>query len=117
MSRTVLVVEDEPLVRFMAMDIVEEAGFQVLEAADADEALSLLDQPDRIDIVFTDIRMPGSIDGMVLARTVRRRWPATRVIVASGHGSSDEALAAGADRFFAKPYQVQPLVRALHELR
>lgn len=116
MRATVLVVEDEPLVRFMAMDIVEEAGFEAIEAASADEALRLLNRSERIHIVFTDIRMPGSIDGVELTRMVRRNWPGTRVIVASGHGSSDQALAAGADRYFAKPYQVQPLIEALREL-
>jgi two-component system, response regulator PdtaR len=115
MSSTVLVVEDEPMVRWMAMDYVQEAGLDALEAPDADQAMTILEANDDIGIVFTDIRMPGSMDGVELARRIKARWPEIYVIVASGHGSSDQALAAGAERFLAKPYPATQLMEVLRE--
>ncbi len=71
----VLVVEDEALVRMFAVDFVEDAGFDVVEAADANQAVAILEARTDIGIVFTDIDVPGSMDGMKLARAVRDRWP------------------------------------------
>lgn len=116
MQQTVIVVEDEPLVRWLAMDFVVEAGLNAVEAEDADQALALIEQLGGIDMMFTDIRMPGSMDGLELARVVQQRWPATRVIVASGHGSAELATAAGAQHFFPKPYRAESVVAALKEL-
>src|SRR4051812_34971916 len=93
----VLIVEDEILVRIMAEDIVEEAGFRAISAADADEALRILESRNNIRAVFTDIQMPGSIDGLRLAEIVRSRWPPVALIVTSARrdfGSGD--LPAGA---------------------
>lgn len=79
----VLIVEDEPLLRFDAVDALENAGFSTFEAANADEALVLLKR-NKIDTLYTDINMPGSMDGLGLARRVLSLWPKTRVIIASG---------------------------------
>src|ERR1700691_606694 len=70
-----LIVEDESLVRMTAVDMVEEAGFEVLEATNADEAILLLEVRRDIAVVFTDIEMPGSMDGLRLTAAVRGRWP------------------------------------------
>jgi two-component system, response regulator PdtaR len=113
---TVLVVEDEPIVRMMAVDCAEEAGFEVIEASDGDEALRVLHCGTRVDIVFTDIRMPGSTDGVELTRLIEGKWPAIKVIVTSGHAAADEAIEAGAERFFAKPYRADDLILAFHQM-
>jgi two-component system, response regulator PdtaR len=111
----VLVVEDEPIVRMMAVDCVEEAGLEAIEASNADEALRVLRGCSAIDIVFTDVRMPGTIDGFQLARVIASEWPATQVMVTSGHVASDEAMGSGAHRFFPKPYRPDVLIAAFRE--
>lgn len=100
----VLVVEDEPLLRMGIVDHLEEEGFTVLEAANADEAIVMLSNNATIEILFTDIDMPGEVDGIKLAAAVRDRWPPIKVVITSGHRRpllSD--LPAGA-QFFPKPY-------------
>lgn len=82
-ERSILVVEDESRLRFDIVDFLDRAGYRTLEAANADEALVLL-KINRIDTLYTDIDMPGSIDGLGLVAQVRSQWPATRVIVTSG---------------------------------
>ena len=79
----VLVVEDECLIRLQAITMVEEAGYQVMEAANADDAIALLEARKDIRIVFTDIEMPGSMDGMKLARAIRDRWPPVELLITS----------------------------------
>lgn len=81
----VLVVEDSAILRLMAVDIVEQAGFDAIEAGDADEAVRILESRNDIRIVFTDIDMPGSMDGMKLAACIRDRWPPVEIILTSGH--------------------------------
>ena len=80
---SILIVEDEHQLRYDTMDFLEQAGFRTLEAANADEALLLL-RRNAVDTLFTDIDMPGSIDGLELVKAVRSLWPATRIIVTSG---------------------------------
>lgn len=110
----VLVVEDEPLIRMSAVDLVEEAGFIAIEAENADEAIAILEQRSDISIVFTDIDMPGTMDGLRLAEAVRARWPPVHIIVSSGHRSvSDSDLPAGS-RFFPKPYDCRKIAAAMH---
>jgi two-component system, response regulator PdtaR len=99
----------------MAVDCVEEAGFEGIEAADADEALRHMRERSGIDIVFTDVRMPGTMDGVRLARLITMEWPATQVIVTSGHIANEEAMASGASRFFSKPYRADALIAAFRE--
>ncbi|MDE1158323.1 MAG: response regulator [Neorhizobium sp.] len=100
----VLVVEDEPLLRMMAVDLVEEAGFEPLEAANADAAVKLLESRQDIRIVFTDIDMPGSMDGLLLAAAIRDRWPPIEVILTSGHVHVSEVMLPERCVFFSKPY-------------
>ena len=81
----VLVVEDEFLLRMEAADMVKAAGFEVVEAGNADEAIEILEARRDITLVFTDIQMPGSMDGLKLARAVRGRWPPIKIVATSGH--------------------------------
>ena len=111
----VLVVEDEPLVRLCAVETVEAAGFTVIEAANADEAIRILESRRDIRVVFTDIHMPGSMDGLKLAHAVRDRWPPIKIIVTSGREKIAEQELPAGGRFFAKPYdpaQIQDTLRA-----
>jgi CheY-like chemotaxis protein len=100
----VLVVEDESLLRMVALDFISQAGFTVYEAKGADEAIRILESQPDIRIVFTDINMPGSMDGLKLAHYIRRRWPPVQLIVTSGQRKpSAEDMPAGSV-FLAKPY-------------
>ena len=93
----ILIVEDETLVRLGAVRAIEDAGFEVIEAANADEAIRILENSSDIRVVFTDIQMPGSIDGLKFVHAVRNRWPPIRIIVTSGHGRvSEQDLPEGA---------------------
>ena len=112
----VLVVEDEPLIRLDAVSMIEDAGFEVVEAANADEAISILEARNDIRIVFTDVHMPGSMDGLRLAHAVRDRWPPIKLIVTSGQMIVPEGELPAGGRFFSKPYRPSELARALHEL-
>ena len=109
----VLVVEDEPLLLMMATDLVEEAGFEAVEARSADQAVEILQERKDIRIVFTDIDMPGSMNGMRLAAMVRDRWPPIEIIITSG--AVTNAVAQLPDRavFFPKPYDHGRLLSTL----
>ena len=88
----VLIVEDEFLLRLEAADILSAAGFEAVEAANADQAIEILEARRDITVVFTDIQMPGSMDGLKLARAVRGRWPPIKIVATSGRvqvGSTD----------------------------
>jgi CheY-like chemotaxis protein len=113
---TVLVVEDEPIVRMDAVDIVEEAGLIAVEAANADEAIRILETNPDIRIVFTDIDMPGSMDGIKLAFAVRDRWPPVVIMIASGYRKPLTADLPAHTRFFAKPYRRADIKMALLEV-
>jgi CheY-like chemotaxis protein len=110
----VLVVEDEPLLRMMATDLIEEAGFTVVAAASADEAVHILETRLDIRIVFSDIDMPGSMDGLKLAAAIRDRWPPIEIILTSG--AVNKAGAGLPDRavFFPKPYSHTLLIDTLN---
>jgi CheY-like chemotaxis protein len=112
----ILVVEDEPLLLMDAMDMIEDAGFTVYGAPHAARALELLEQHDNIRILFTDIDMPGTMDGLKLAHAVRERWPPVSIIVTSGHVriGADQMPAHGV--FLSKPYRPASLVDALDAL-
>jgi CheY-like chemotaxis protein len=100
----VLVVEDEPLQRMMAVDLALDAGFEVVEAWSADDAVAILESRSDIRVVFTDVDMPGSMDGLKLAVAIRDRWPPIEIIITSGHMRlTDNALPARSV-FFSKPY-------------
>lgn len=87
----VLVVEDSPMIRMSAVDLVLSAGYEVLEASNADEAIHMLESRDDIDLVFTDVQMPGTMDGIKLSHYIRNRWPPVKLIVASGAAILEES--------------------------
>lgn len=100
----VLVVEDNFLVRMGAVEIVRFAGFEALEAGSADEAIAILEARPDIHLVFTDIEMPGTMDGIKLAHYIRGRWPPVKLMVASGKTIVDESALPEGSKFFRKPY-------------
>src|ERR1700730_12442485 len=112
----VLVVEDEVLLRWTAVAIIEDAGFDVVEAGTGVEAISVLEKRSDIRTVFTDVEMPGPIDGLQLAHLISTRWPSIKIMATSGHfRRRDDDLPAGAS-FLHKPYAVANLTGALQEL-
>lgn len=113
---TVLIVEDEIIIRMDVADALETAGFYVLEAGSADEAIDILKDRHDIRVLFTDIDMPGSMDGLKLAAMVRDRWPPISIIITSGHRfmSDDQLPVSG--RFFGKPYQPDQIIKAVIEM-
>ena len=111
----VLIVEDESLVRLGAVQSIEEAGFEVIEAANADEAIRILENRSDIRVVFTDIHMPGSMDGLKLAHAVRNRWPPIKIIVTSGRSQVSEQELPEGGRFFAKPYEATQITDTIRE--
>jgi CheY-like chemotaxis protein len=112
----VLVVEDDLLLRMDAADIVRNAGFDVIEAGSADEAIAILEANRNIHLVFTDIQMPGPMDGLKLARFVKDRWPPIKIMATSGliKISGDDLPPGG--RFLPKPYSPAEVIRTLREL-
>ena len=106
--RIILIVEDEILIRMNIADEFRNAGFEVIEAANAQEALSILQADQAVDAVFSDVKMPGSLDGIALARRIRADYPSIKVFVTSGH-SAPSGLDGAIDGFVRKPYD-PPLV-------
>ena len=111
----VLVVEDEFLLRMDAADMILAAGFEVVEAADADAAIGILEARNDIAVIFTDIQMPGSMDGLKLARAVRGRWPPIKIIATSGVNVGETDLPEGG-RFLPKPYSSAQITGMLRQL-
>ena len=109
----VLVVEDELMLRMRAVDIVEDAGFTPIEAINADEAIRVLEARDDVSVLFTDIQMPGSMDGLKLAHVAHTRWPHIKIILVSGQIAVTEADAPEDSRFFPKPLEIQQMIREL----
>jgi DNA-binding NtrC family response regulator len=112
----VLLVEDEPLLRFFVSDVLEDAGFEVIETANADEALIWLDVRDDVGVIVTDIQMPGRLNGLDLAALVHRRWPRILILVVSGFASPNAAELPEHGRFLAKPYDGSTMLRHLREM-
>lgn len=115
MPAVVLVVEDEPFVRLMGVDLLEQAGFEVLQAVNADEALWLLESHPEVRVVFSDVDMPGSLDGLGLARRIGERWPRIGIVLTSGHRIRAESIP-GESTFLAKPYDGPGLVRQIEDM-
>lgn len=109
-AKAVLVVEDEILIRMAIADEIADGGFAVYEAGDADEAIRQLEAHADIGLVFTDIDMPGSMDGLKLARAVRDRWPPVKIILTSGHVTIRREELPVDGQFVAKPYDSRRLV-------
>jgi len=99
-----------------AVDLVLSAGYEALEAGDADEAIRILESRDDIDLVFTDVQMPGTMDGIKLSHYIRHRWPPVKLIVASGAAILEESSLPEGSRFFAKPYDDHAITDAMARL-
>jgi CheY-like chemotaxis protein len=112
----VLIVEDEFLLRLDAADMIGAAGFEVVEAGNADQAIEILESRRDITVVFTDIQMPGSMDGLKLARAVRGRWPPIKIVATSGRYNVEEADLPEGGRFLPKPYNSMQVTGMLREL-
>jgi two-component sensor histidine kinase/DNA-binding response OmpR family regulator len=112
----VLVVEDEMILRMRAVDIVQDAGFNPVEAVNADQAMSILEARSDISLLFTDIQMPGSIDGLKLAHAVHDRWPSIKIILVSGHVKLSDAERPADSRFFGKPLGVEQMIAELQAM-
>jgi len=115
-STKVLVVEDEMVLRMRAVDIVEDAGFTAVQAVNADEALSILESRSDISLLFSDIQMPGSMDGLKLAHAVHHRWPSIKIILVSGQVIVSDADTPADSRFFGKPLEVKRMIAELQAM-
>ena len=112
--QAVLVVEDEPLIRLVATDTIEEAGFAAFEASDARQAIALLERHKEIRILFTDVNMPGDMDGVSLAHYVHSRWPEVKIVVTTGRCAvAQPDLPEGSALL---PYRLTHLIGTLQEL-
>lgn len=109
-ERLALVVEDEPLVRTMAAAILSDAGYCVLEACDAQHALTILESRPEIDMVLTDVEMPGPLNGIGLALAIHDRWPGTIIVVNSGRCRPETAALPVGAGFIAKPWRSRDLL-------
>jgi two-component system, response regulator PdtaR len=112
----VLIVEDELLIRMNAAEMIGGAGFDVVEASNADEAIAILEARPEIHAVFTHIQMPGSMDGLKLARFVRDRWPPIKIIATSGNFAPRDGDLPEGGVFLPKPYTLANIAGALREL-
>jgi two-component system, response regulator PdtaR len=111
---TVLIVEDEFLIAISASAVFERAGFDTIEASNADEAIAVLGERD-VDLIFTDVRMPGSMDGLRLARHVRDRWPPIKIMVTSGHHLVQNGDLPEGGVFLPKPYTDAAIIAAISQ--
>lgn len=112
----VLVVEDEPILRMLAVGIVEDAGLEPIEASDASEAVAILEARQDIRLVFTDVDMPGGMDGLKLAACIRDRWPPIEVIVTSGKPLPQGLVLPARAIFIPKPFDLRELTSALQRM-
>jgi DNA-binding NtrC family response regulator len=113
--QTILVVEDELFIRMSAVATLEDEGFLVLAAKNGAEALRVLSRHSETNILITDVRMPGLMDGLALIAQVQIDHPAVRSIVVSGNATAEQARNAGAAGFVAKPYLAKTMVQAVHD--
>jgi two-component system, response regulator PdtaR len=111
---TILLIEDEGLIRMATAAMLEDAGYRVLEAMNADEALATLDTDgEEIDLVITDVQMPGKIDGLALVALISRKYPHIQALITSGRASVNEAWQSGAKKFLSKPYTAMAIQSAV----
>ncbi len=114
MSARLLVAEDDIFIRAMISEFLRDVGFDVTEAANADEAMAVFESGAEIDLLFSDIKMPGSMDGTELARRVRAKWPMTYVMLTSGYSSALlESQSLESDRILPKPYRPLSVLAAI----
>ena len=112
----VLVVEDEMLLRMRAVDMVEDAGFTSVEATDADQAIAILESRSEIALLFTDIQMPGRMDGLKLAHAVHQRWPPIKIILVSGQLKLAKTDIPANSHFFGKPIEAGAMIAEMRNL-
>jgi two-component system, response regulator PdtaR len=112
----VLIVEHDALLKSVTANIMENAGFAALQAGDADEALAILETRSDIALMLTSVTMPGSMDGLGLARTVRKRWPAIKTIIASSQVRLIGSDLTAGSRFVLKPYHVPTMISGVRSL-
>jgi CheY-like chemotaxis protein len=113
----ILVAEDEELVRFVIVEALEDAGFAVMHVENAEAALSVLQiHGARIHVLFTDIQMPGTMDGVALAHHTAKNWPRIALLITSARPSPDRAGLPKKSRFLARPYRHQQVIRHVREL-
>lgn len=112
----VLIVEDSTIIRMGAIDLVLSAGYEALEACNADEAIRILESRNDVDLVFTDVQMPGTMDGIKLSHYIRDRWPPVKLIVASGATILEESSLPVGSQFFSKPYDDHSITDAMARL-
>ena len=113
---SVLVVEDEALIRMDIVDYLEREGFEVYEAAHSAAAIKILESNPSISVIFTDIDMPGSMDGLKLAAAVRDRWPPVKIVVTSGHKTVEVTDMPDGSLFFSKPYRHDEIAATFRDL-
>ncbi|TBD47094.1 response regulator [Rhizobium ruizarguesonis] len=116
MALKILVVEDEPMLLMAAVDVVEDAGYEALEARNADEAIVLLETEPDIAVLWTDIDMPGSMDGLKLAAAVRDRWPPVEILIVSGMQRPADSAIPARGVFFPKPYDTRKITETLQRM-
>ena len=112
----VLVVEDEMLLRMRAVDMVEDAGFTSVEAVDADQAIAILKSRSDIALLFTDIQMPGQMDGLGLAHAVHERWPPIKIILVSGQLKLAKIDIPADSQFFGKPLAASEMIAEMQNM-
>src|SRR4051794_15795648 len=112
----VMIVEDEFLIRTHAAEVIRDADFEVIETSNADETIIILESRRDIRVVFTDIRMPGSMDGLKLAHAVRDRWPPVHIVATSGQYALQEGDLPAGTVFLPKPYSPHKIASTLHTL-
>jgi len=112
----ILIVDDDPFLRMLTVEFLNEAGLETREACDADQAIAVLESCSEIAVLFTDINMPGSMDGLQLAHVVSKRWPAMEILIASGHVRLRQADLPPNGRFLGKPYPAAAMIAELHSL-
>jgi two-component system, response regulator PdtaR len=112
----ILIVDDDRFLRALAIELVNEAGFETLEACDADQAIAVLESCSKIAVLFTDINMPGSMDGLKLASVVSDRWPVIEILIASARVPLRKSDLPPNSRFLRKPYRAEAMIADLHSL-
>jgi CheY-like chemotaxis protein len=112
----ILVVEDEALIRLNAVDFLTDEGYVVLQAPNADEAIRILESREDVALVFTDVNVPGSMDGLRLVELIHRRWPPVSLIVTSGKNALRDSDLPDSGRFIPKPYTNERILQVVQQL-
>ncbi len=112
----VLVVDDEPFVRMLVADVLDEAGFEVVEASDARTALKRLELAADVQVLFTDINMPPGMNGLELAEQVHQRWPTVGLVISSGYERPSNQQIADGSVFVPKPFRPEDIINAVRRV-